>query len=145
MKLDDLDRLIAELAEEAVAGQSDEYARSLMADACAILGHYRLQCRTSEAIIPVLDQAQAICATLIPTAEMIDVLREYGCAMQKAQRECLNAQRESDLLETRPTPEDLAQNLIAEWSEQNGPCRYGLDYFLAQGIRTDRINEWSGE
>ena len=41
--LPDIDRLIADLGEEATSGQSDEYARDLMADASAILYHYRLQ------------------------------------------------------------------------------------------------------
>ncbi len=115
MKLDDLDRLIADLAEESVACWADEHARSLMADASAVLGRYRLQCNPSNSIALVLDQAQVI---------------SEGLRMRQAKQE---------MPEPRPTPEDLAQSTIARWDasrvEKNS---LSLDLCLAQAIRKDR-------
>ena len=85
--LADIDRLILDLAEEATSGQSDEYARDLMAEACGVLNSNRLQCQMSKAVGLVLDQARKICHLQFPTLSMMSVLRERDQALYEAVRD----------------------------------------------------------
>ena len=89
MKHDDLDRLIDELAAEAISqsGQSNEYVRGLMANASAVLDRYRMACRLAGAIGVVLDQVQVICEAPAATPYMVDALREKGKKMWQAAQE----------------------------------------------------------
>ncbi len=142
MKLDDVDRLMADLHEEAVSGQSDEYARSLMADASALFRRYRYQLRVSEAIAAVLDQTQEICEHPCPAADMINVLRELGHDMQTAARKCVAAHAAgAKMPDARLSPEDLARRTADAWRKQTGPDMRGLNHFLTQAIREDRLFE----
>jgi len=133
-----IDMLITDLAEEAQSGQSDEYARSLMRDAFALLSRYRLQVAVSESIALVLNQAQAICEHPCPKWDMVGPLRVYGQRMQKAARECLEAHKVWDRPKRRQSPEDVARSALDAWAKSADHA--GLDFFVAKAIREDRLN-----
>ncbi len=149
MKNDDLDRLIDELAAEAISqsGQSNEYVRGLMANASAVLDRYRMACRLAGAIGVVLDQAQVICEAPVATPDMVSTLREKGRAMWQAAEEykgeprspeyddnlaqlvALKAQAFKTFFDNKyqgqsiqcPYIRDLF-NAVANWSSARGEC-----------------------
>jgi hypothetical protein len=146
MKLDDLDLLIANLAEESVFGQSDKYVRGLMGDAGAILYRYKTTCHLADSIASVLDEAQALCEASVPSTSMINRLREKGKWMQRAKREHLIARNASKLPAPRETPEDLAERIMTmaladtyskplDTLSDERVCRH-----IAAAIREDRLD-----
>lgn len=136
MKLDALDRLISDLANESVSVVQEEHVRGLMADASALLAGYRLQCRTSLAIELVLNQAQVICEAAVPTTEMIGVLRQKGKGMQEAARAVREAVKASKLPAVQETPEAMAKRI----TDNCGLCSVDFaQQYIAAAIRLDRL------
>ena len=135
----ELDKLLTDLATESVSGQSDEYARSLMGDAFALLSRYRLQVGVSESIALVLNQVQVICEHPCPKWDMLIPLWVYGQRMLKAAQECNSAHTVyKERPPRRQSPEDLAADALGAWAKSADHA--GLDFFIAKAIREDRLN-----
>ncbi len=114
MQLNDLDRLIADMAEEGASGQSDEYARGLMAEGARVV-------KLAFALKSIVGMEGQ--------DEMTDALF-VGRALNLAHDalECLK----------RQSPEDLALSII---NNCGGSSPDFVTEYIAAAIRKDRLFE----